>query len=644
MDIQILDSWLREYIDTNATPTDIARCLSLCGPSIERTEKVTIDGKSDTLYHIEVTTNRVDMMSVMGIAREASVILPEFGFKVKLTKLEVDNGETKLTNAVKIDFKTNPKLIYRVMGVILEIPQITSSQKYIEDRLTATGIRALNSIVDVTNYVMTEIGHPTHVFDYDLIAPYMEISESKKGEEVTSFDGKTHKLPGGDIVIRNKKGEIIDLPGIIGTKNSVVNNDTKRILFFIDVNDPVKIRKTSMTLGIRTVAATLNEKGVDPELAEIALKRGLHLYKKLTNAKQISEVFDLYQKKDKPSKITVKHSFIERVLGVSIDTKRVLKILRSLKIETDYNESTKSYTCIPPSFRHKDLVIPDDIAEEVARIYGYFNLPSKVMDGNIPENDSNAHFDFEKTIKEILKGLGANEVYTYSLVKDESGSTNLKIKNPLGSDFSELRTSLFYSLIDAGNENRGETEPFHIFEMANVYIPQKGKLPNEELTLSGLFKGYTYREAKGVIEALLNSLKIKADFRPTEVMKSTVKILNSAFITPVNGSISETKDFIYYEFTVENLFKNHSSVQKYVPIPVFPPQIEDMTVKLKKGQLVGDIMTKIKSASHLVVKVDLTDIYNDNYTFRIWYQDLEKNLTDKDVEIIRKQVELAVKN
>src|SRR5260221_1504967 len=307
MNIQILHSWLLEYLDTNATPAKIGEYLSLCGPSVEKIEK----RGNDWLYDIEVTTNRVDMMSVYGIAREAAVILPQFGVKASLKPLK-----SKVPQFPKISLpltiKSNDTLVKRTMGVVFTDIKNWKTPDWMKTRLEASGIRSLNAVIDITNYVMTEIGHPCHVFDYDLIKNHtIIIRESKKGEKIIGLDNKTYTLPEGSIVFDDSTGTIIDLPGIMGTKNSVVNDDTKTVLFEIENNDPVRIRKASMTTGIRSVAATLNEKGVDPELAEKAMLRGIELFQELTGATIASKIYDHYAKPYMAKKITLSKSFID---------------------------------------------------------------------------------------------------------------------------------------------------------------------------------------------------------------------------------------------------------------------------------------------------------------------------------------------
>src|SRR5258708_1679431 len=548
MDIKISNNWLREYLKTKATTKEIAQELSLSGPSVEKVSK---KGK-DTIYDIEVTTNRVDCMSILGIAREASAVLKNAKFsEPKVTKIKSQIGKDLLH--IKID----PKLVNRVMAVIMEVSENIETPKLIRERLENAGTRSLNPIVDITNYVMLEIGHPTHVFDYDLLKDkQLVFRPSDKGEEITSFDGKTYKLAGGDIVIDDGEGEIIDLPGIIGTKNSVVNKDTKRIVFFIDNNDPLKIRKTSTRLGIRTMAAILNEKGVDPELALIAFIKGIELYKEICKAKVISKIYDIYPKPYKTKMIKVEHVFIEKIIAIKIPSSKVNEILLKLGFNVKYETKKTLYLIELPSWRASDIDIPEDIVEEVARIYGYHNLPSEIMSGKLPEPLLNTPFKIENKVRYILKGYGGSETYTLSLVPKEfvSGKA-LSLKNPLGEDTKYLRTSLKPSLINAAKENSGEKEGFFLFEIANVYIARKDDLPEEKMMLGIIFSNYSYRKAKGIIEGLFQELNIKT--------QPIVEVINDS-------------PYVYFEVEVEKLRIEAKDFPTYVPLPKYPAQIEDI--------------------------------------------------------------------
>lgn len=641
MNIKILDSWFREYLETNATPQEIAKSLSLCGPSVERLEKV----GNDFSYDIEITSNRVDSASVYGIAKEAVAILPEFGFKARL---KVTRSKKQKTSKLKslLPIIIDPKLVNRVMAIVLEDVSMGETPNQMKIRLETAGMRSINSIVDITNYVMLETGHPTHVFDYDLIkGGKLVFRESKKGEKVTSFDGKTYSLPGGDIVIDNGKGEIIDIPGIIGTKNSVVNAKTKRILFFIDNNDPVRIRKTSMRLGIRTMAAVLNEKGVDPELASFAFEKAVGLYQTICKAKLTSQSIDIYPRPYKESVVKVSHEFIEKRLGIKIPAKRVIATLTSLGFGVKVSHDL--YSVAVPSERALDVTIPEDIVEEIARIYGYHNLPSILMTGALPEKNKNNTFDLETKIKSILKSLGGIETYTLSLVsKDEAGESAIKLSNPLGSDSEYLRTSLAPSLIAAAKNNPGEKEPYFLFEIANVFLPVKNNLPEEKLTVASIFNNFSYREAKGVIEELLAELNISYKVEVSEKKSfragSRIEFVSNGKPFAELGVLEETEQ-IYFESEIEKLNKLYSTTPTFTAIPKYPAQIEDITLDIPEKTKITEVINTALETSKFVSAFELKDIYGNSYTFRVSYLDLEKTLTDKEVEALRNKIISALK-
>ena len=334
MNILIPHGWLKDYLETKANPEKIAECLSLCGASVEKINKV----NNDFIYDIEITTSRVDMMSILGIAREAAAILPQFGIKTKLKKdiyskrfdSSIKKGRILMKNKLKVIIK-NPKLCPRFTAVILDNIKIKPSPKIIQERLRKAGMRPINNIVDISNYLMHELGQPVHIFDYEKISKkIMTLRESKKGEKLITLDNKTHNLPGGDIVIEDGKGRLIDLCGIMGGRNSSIDQKTKRVLLFIQNYEPSHIRKTSMILGHRTEAATLFEKKVDPELTMPTLLNGIKLIKENAQSKIASKIIDIYPKPYKPKTVAVPLQLIKQYLGISIQLNKVIKILISL--------------------------------------------------------------------------------------------------------------------------------------------------------------------------------------------------------------------------------------------------------------------------------------------------------------------------
>ncbi len=641
MDIKILDSWLRDYLDTKAKPQDLAKYLSLCGPSIERVKPF---GK-DFVYEIEVTTNRIDSASVYGIAREAAAILPRFKIAAKLKDIPTVSKKFKFVKKVKyLEAKADSKLCPRFTAVLIRDVQKAESPDYIKKRLESAGIRPINNIVDVSNYIMLELGQPVHTFDYDKISgSIMTLRESKKGEKITTLDGKTFTLHGGDIVIEDGDGRLIDLAGVMGGKLSAISDTTKNVLLFVQTYDPISIRKTSMSLAQRTMAATIFEKGTDTETVAPAIIKGISLFETLTKGKAETQILDIYPNPYKTKEIEVDYGFIKQRIGIDISKNDISNYLDSLNFKTKWNN--QKITVSIPSFRSKDVTIAEDVVEEIARIYGYHNLPSIVMDGNLPSPTPAKGFVFEKHIKDILSGWGGVEVYTLALVpKEYTKGPALELKNPLGIDTAFLRTSLMPSLVYAAKENLGTFDKFHMFEMANVYIPRKMDLPNEKLTLAGILNGYDFREAKGIVEALFEKINIKINF---VVEEADGFIAGKCTSVKTNGKeigkfgYVENSELLYYQFEIENL-RNYSQNPEYIDIPKYPAHIEDVTLVFPAKTRIGEVLNLI-SATESVSNAELKDVYKDAYTFRIWYLDKNKTLTDSEVEKQRNKIINEVK-
>ena len=638
MNIKILDSWLREFLKTDAKPTDLARALSLTSVSIERIEDVA----GDKLYDIEVTTNRPDLMSVSGIAREASAVLPEFGFKAeylppKLTK-------PKDGSLARIEIKNDPKLVNRVLAIVMEV-EIKPAPEKIKSRLENSDIRSLNNVIDVTNYVMRTIGHPTHVFDYDrLNTKSLLIRESKKGERIVTLDNKELELAGGDIVAQDDKGRVVDLLGVMGLANSVVTNETKRILFFVNNNDPLKMRATSMGLLLRSEAVKLNEKLLDPELAYDAFLYGIDLFQNIANGKIISPLYDIYPAKTKSNNITLSLQRLNSMIGVEIDKQKAKKILTSLGFEVI--EKNDSLLTTPPSYR-TDIAIEEDLIEEIARVYGYHNLPSILPSEEKLKPYTVDEFFWENRVKDAFKYWGFTEVYTYSMVSlkqyEEDPKEAIAIRNPLTEDHVFMRNSLVPSLLEVKRENKS-AEKIKIFEIANVYSKDKANLPQQTLKLAGLVGGKTvsFFEIKGVLEQLALDLGI------TSLRFSKLKTggggaslsLGKAHLGEIEVLDEGLMDF---ELGFETLVKHATLKKTYTQLQKYPPILEDITIEVKEDIETGEIIELIKSQSSLVSNVSLKDKYQNNRTFHIVYQDQNKNLSNDEVGEVREKIVTSLK-
>lgn len=659
MNILIPDSWLREFLKTDASPDDIKNCLSLCGPSVDRLNKV----NGDAVYEIEITTNRIDTVSVYGIAREAAAILPRFGFDAELIPLDIKTP-AKPERKLPMRVSDPGKICNRIMGVVMEVEPIKESPVLIRKRIEMSGVRALNNLVDVTNYIMLELGHPSHVFDYDRIKTHeFLIRYAKKNEPIITLDQKKYLLDPQDVIIDDGTGRVIDLPGIMGTQNSVVTDNTRRIFFFIESNNPTLIRRTSMRYAIRTMAASINEKHPDPELVKTALLRGVSLYQRLAGARVSGEIIDIYPDKSAPETIKISVDFINQRLGINLAKDEIVKILSSLSFTVKSEAKSTRLTVTPPSFRQFDVSIAEDIVEEVARIYGYHNLPARLMTGEIPNPPVSNIFKLEDKIKTMLKYRGYTEIYNYSFISKEiieksklKVSEHLKLANPLTPEIEYMRISLVPSMLDIVAKNQPYSSNLRLFELANVYQPQKNGLPNEFPMLI-ISSQENFPVLKGLVESLMSEQGIKK-FKFSESTdelstwphfwnpNQTASVSNNGKVIGIIGKINSTlqanfqikRDLFLAVINMELISQMANSAKKYHPVPLYPPLLEDLSLILPSKTRIGPVLDSIYAINRFVKKIDIIDRFENRTTVRITYLDPKSNLSSQKVQKIREDI------
>lgn len=653
MNILIPHTWLLEQLDTKVSPEDFQTYVSLSGPSVERI----YDREGEMVYDIEVTTNRVDSMSVRGIAREASVILEQAGIAASLKPRALQPDLTLQKPSLPLPkIVGNPKLCKRTMAIVLSEIQRNATPDWMAQRLKQIDQKVHDSVIDITNYITHELGHPCHAFDYDLIMKLggeIHIVEAKPNQEFITLDGEKHTTLGGEVVFTNQSGEIIDLPAIKGTANTSINESTKNVLLWVESIDAKKVRFASMKHAIRTVAAQLNEKKVDPNLATDVMHRGISLYQELCGAKIASELHDDFPGKKKPTTITLSLQKITEYLGLTLPVDQIISILTKLGCEASVQE--KSLQVTPPTFR-QDLVQAVDIIEEVARMYGYHNLPSTLMHTAIPMNKpTDTNFSLEHDIKKMLATLGWQEVYTYSMVSEilaiQSGlalSDHLKIANPLTDDRVYLRQSLLPSLAEVLDQNPQQPE-LSVFEIAHTYAPQPSGRPIENLELS-LVSSKEYSLVRGDLELLLERHFVKS-FRVVQDETANSGALASASVFATDAAGTEhtlgtlsvlPNQRVGVVLAFSTLLKVVNPNPTYQPIPKTTPVVEDLTFELPVKTHMGDVLETILHAHHYITKVELTSQYHQNATFRITYWDLTDNLSNERVEPVRSQLVATV--
>src|SRR3989339_1178352 len=491
MDIVLTDSSIRKFLDTSANSDVLSQNVSLCGPTFDRTKQI----GDDYVYDIEAITNRIDTASAMGVAREAAAILTQFNIPAKfINDIYQEKPVFRPGLPKQFHFNIEKSLVLRFSAIAIENISIKPSPKDVALFLENCGLRPVNNCVDITNELTLLYGMPSHIFDLDKLAVQnLTIRPSVEGEWITTLDDEKHRLVAGDIVIEDGSGRLVDLCGIMGGQVAEVDEHTKNILLIVPAYEPKKIRQTSLRLQKRTVAAQLYEKQPDPELCLPVMAKAIQLIKQRSGGEASSSLFDYYPVPRPTKFVTLKFKWLNDFVGVIISQDTVVSILASLgfggTIEGD------SLVCLVPSWRYHDINIKEDLAEEVARIYGYFRLPHALPCVNLPAEPRNLLLETEKESKKYLSDIGYNEVYNSSLVSlsliEKSGldpSSFIRLSNALSQDYGYLRTSLIPSALENHKHNQGKVGgQLKTVEIANCYQKIEGReLPREISTLAML--------------------------------------------------------------------------------------------------------------------------------------------------------------
>jgi len=643
-------SWLKEYVDIKLPLKDLMWKMTEAGLTCESTKKV----DDEIILDVEVTANRPDWMSVVGVAREVGAIQ---GIKIK-------EFENKLLASRKNEFPVKLigdfKYYDRWSAILIKDVKITNSPKWLQEKIKWMGHGPINNIIDITNYVMYELGIPMHAFDYDKIkGQVMSVGVTKGGEEFTSVDNISYKLP-KDAMIISDSDKIIDLVGIKGGLNSGITNSTKNVLLHVMVDNPVLIRRTSIALGLFSEASIIYQRGPDKGGTIKSLTRATNLILELAGGKIASKLIDIKKEKYEPKKISLSTSKLKRVLGIELKSAQVLKILTSLNLNPITTK--EGFTCTIPTYRG-DIKIEEDLAEEVARLYGYNNFPKTIPTGQVDVGQIPYYFDdsFILKLKDMLVASGYSEAKTLTLFSKEvvdnfliDPNKLIKITNPVSLEYEYMRPSLVPNLISAVKTS--ESEIIKLFEIDKVYTKVNNNFL-EKYNISGITTNLNFRDFKSTIDLTFKMLNInhvsiefdtnKKYYHPSSA--GTIKIGESMVgefgkISPEVLSNLGLKDNIYcFEFDIDILEKL-SSNNIFSIVPTNPPQIEDITLILPPKTRVGEIINHIYSQNKLVSRIELIDIYKDAFTFKIYYQDPQKTLTNIEVEKIRNTFLTSLKN
>jgi len=638
----------------------------------------------DVIFEVDnkSITHRPDLWSHYGMARDIATFL-----KTKTTKKfeQISKPKIKIDSAkMKLDVKVEDfKLCSRYMGVVMDGIKIEPSPKWLQDRLISVGVRPISNIVDVTNYVMLELGQPLHAFDQSLVDKII-VRRAKDKEEMETLDGTKRQLDKNDLVIADSKKPIA-VAGVMGGGNSEINDNSNTIVLESANFDFVSIRKTSQKLGLRTEASIRFEKSLDPNLCEIALYRAVSLIKEICpSAKVTSEVADEKNFSLNQGPIELNLAWLNDFIGDDIKKEEVVDILTRLGFGCEDKDDKLSVT-VPTWRATKDISIREDLAEEVARIYGYDNLklamPQVAMKAPeiIPEKEL-----VDKVKKLLSGGAGLTEVYNYSFVGEDllrklsiDFSKHVRLANPIAAQHTMLRQSLAPNLFLNIKSNQPRYDLIKIFEIGSVYLGMtgeitkdaegKGKLPYQEkrlgIIVAGGPKDNVFSKAKGILEYLLANLDLTVEYNVagSEIAPSWAKKNKVAKIKigqQVIGFVSQLekksasnlgikKECALAEISLKELLEINASqgYKKYKELDKFPPIIRDLAFVVNEKVLYNDIKNEIINFHEYIKEVELFDVFqgetigagNKNLAFHIIYQ-TDRTMVAKEIDDLQQKL------
>jgi len=625
----------------------------------------------DWILDLDLTPNRPDCLSIIGVARDVGAL---FGNSVKKPTIRFNEIDELTKDWVEVEIEDSfacPRYAARVIKDV----KIKSSPFWLKRKLESVGMRSINNVVDITNFVMMETGHPLHAFDYDLFSQKkVVVRRAKKGEKFITID-QVERTLNDEILLITEGKKPVAIAGIMGGMESEVSPLTRNVLLESAYFDPKVIRRGRIYLGLSTEASQRFERGMDPNGVVNAANRACQLLEELAEGKVLKGVVDNYPSPIMPACVTLRPQRVNTILSTNLNSSQIAQILKRLEMEVEENQDLKVTI---PTFR-PDLSREIDLIEEIARIYGYDKIKTSLRaSGNLVTHVSEED-KLVIRLKRLLVGKGFFEVLTNNLVDPKilnklcPDLLSVKLQNPLSEEMSVLTTSLAYGLftVISWNKNRKEEE-LRIFELGKVYLAQKNEMPKEKLHLGLAFSGkrepvhwgtqkteVDLYDLKGVIESLLDDLGLSSRLNPQEdaMLKS-----DSSFEIKINGErvgilgeaaeeildLFGIKEKVYIaELDFEKLSVCIPKKKPFSPLPKFPPVDRDIAIMVDEDILSEKIRDKIRMVGgNLIQDLILFDIYRGkqispgkkSLAYSIRYRSQDKTLTDEEVEEIQHKV------
>lgn len=654
-------SWLKDYVDVKLPPEKLADTLTMAGLTVASVK----ESGGDHIIEIEVTANRPDWLSYVGVAREIAAIT---GRKLKVPAVNKKSAGAN-NQDIEVKIRVEDKaLCPRYTARVIRNVKIGNSPDYLVRKLAAMGLKTVNNIVDITNFCLFETGEPLHAFDLDKISGgEVIIRKAKKGEKIITIDG-TEKALDETMLVITDRDKPIAVAGVMGGINTEVTASTKNILLEAAYFDPVSVRRTARKLGISTESSYRFERRVDEDNIVYSSERAASLIKEVALGDK-GKFFDIGGKTAKKAKIILRKGRLIKIIGEEISTSKAKTILSSLGVKTNIS-SKDNIECIAPSFRY-DLKNEIDLIEEVVRIYGYANIPMTIPGIVEQPLRKSPALMVESNIRRSLIASGADEIITYTLVGKSlinragiSDEELVQIKNPLTSEQEFMPPSLMTGMLSImmWNINR-KNKDLKLFEIGNVYRKRGADKFSEEKFLSiGItghsaeewavkMRSYNFFDLKGMVESILRNLNINN----YEFSSSESKIFSQSAAIKIKGEtaglIGEVRDDISGNFDIKNkvciaeiaispLIRHASLNNRVKELPKYPTVARDISILVDKNVTNRDVISSIKDASSPILKeIQVVDRYSGeqvpkdkvSITYRLEYQDPLRTLEEKDV-------------
>ncbi len=628
------------------------------------------DYLGDTVLDLELTPNRLDCLSVLGVAHEVAALT---GKTVKEPETNYKEAGAPITEQIDISVES-PELCRRYTASLLQGVKIGPSPQWLQDRLTRAGLRPINNVVDVTNFVMLEYNQPLHSFDYDLIKDATVIVRRARPDEMlTTLDGVERKLTVENLVIADAN-DAIGIGGVIGGANSEISVNTVNVLLESATFDGTNNRKTAQTLGLRTEATLRFEKGLRPELAPIALRRATGLIQEVAGGTVAPGIVDVLSDEGADAPVVpLTGEKIRRMLGMEVDQKRVQETLDALGFTWESAGEFELKVTVP--YWRNDVNIEEDLVEEVVRTIGYDSVPTTMLSSSIPFQQPVPVMGLRDQIKDLLASEGIQEVINYPLVTlqqleqvEQLDPANLpmRVTNPMSADREYLRTTLRASLLATLAANQGHgAGPFRLFEAGRVFWPREGDLPDERETVAGVLAGLRHEpswleddslldfyDAKGVVELVLNRLGVLATYEPSDDPSfhpgrcAVIKVADA-----VIGVVGEVHPVVMDRLGLESpqvaafelylgpiLAALPAGQQQFEPLPRYPSATRDLALVMPTDVDAGQV-TRLILRHRGVDRADLFDIYageniaegTKSLAFHVYFQARDRTLTNEEV-------------